>query len=370
MSAHQLRCTNRCSEVGARVEISDEFERRKAMATLEAIDGWGGSSNPGSYREVSDVAVDGEGNVYAFTRRPSKVVVYSSNGAFVREWGAGRFLGRAHGITVAPDGTIFCVDDLACSIQRFTPEGDELGTFGPSGVPSDTGAPWDAPDTAVRLSLVRIEGGPPFNRPTKVAFGVEGDVFVSDGYGNCKVHHFTPSGELIGSWGVSGTGPGAFHLPHSVAVAPDGKVIVVDRENDRLQLFQPDGRYLATWNGFHRPVAVTIDSAGLIFVAELPIVVGHPSFIGGPAKQPFPARLSVLDSSGDRIATYGDEGGLGVTGRITNPHGIAVDTAGNIYVAETVAGLNRKLPPNEEPLPSIIKYISTRGTHQTTVPLR
>src|SRR5439155_15039166 len=104
-----------------------------------------------------------------------------------------------------------------------------------------------------------IRGGPPFNRPTNLAVAPSGDVYVSDGYGNCRVHRYAADGKLIGSWGEPGSGPGQFILPHSVWVAADGRVLVADRENDRIQVFSPSGEYLTEW-GALRPTDVCTDA--------------------------------------------------------------------------------------------------------------
>ena len=81
----------------------------------------------------------------------------------------------------------------------------------------------------------------PFNYPTEMVLGPSGDIYVSDGYRNSRVHRFSADGRLIDSWGEPGTGSGEFNLSHAVAVSPDGRVYVCDRENSRLQVFTQDG---------------------------------------------------------------------------------------------------------------------------------
>ena len=98
--------------------------------------------------------------------------------------------------------------------------------------------------------------GRPFNRPTKAAFAPDGSMYVSDGYGNARIHHFDPDGKLIRSWGEPGVGPEEFKLPHYVIVRRDGRVLVADREADRLQLFEPDGTWLASFEDVRRPTAM------------------------------------------------------------------------------------------------------------------
>src|SRR5581483_8410615 len=84
----------------------------------------------------------------------------------------------------------------------------------------------------------------PFNHPADVTVAPSGDIYVADGYANSTVHRFAPDGTLRRTWGRPGRGPGEFTTPHAVRVHPDGRVIVADRENDRVQVFSPDGEYL------------------------------------------------------------------------------------------------------------------------------
>ena len=120
-----------------------------------------------------------------------------------------------------------------------------------------------------RISAVFAGQVPPFHYPTNVALAADGSLYISDGYGNARVHKFSSDGRLLLSWGEPGTGPGQFHLPHGIAVGPDGTVAVADRENSRLQFFSPDGAFLREWTQIARPCQVAIDAEGVVYVAEL-----------------------------------------------------------------------------------------------------
>ena len=102
-----------------------------------------------------------------------------------------------------------------------------------------------------------------------MALAADGSLYISDGYGNARVHKFSSDGRHLFSWGEPGAGPGQFHLPHGIAVGPDGTVVVADRENSRLQFFSPDGRFLREWTEIARPCQVAIDARGIVYVAEL-----------------------------------------------------------------------------------------------------
>lgn len=304
----------------------------------DVVEGWEQLPAGFSHPDVAAVAVDGGGRVYLFCRAEHPVLVYERDGRFVRSWGKGVFTMRAHGITVAPDGSVWCVDDGDQTARKFDPDGRLLLTLGTSGRPSDTGY-----DGKTVTSIAR--GGPPFNRPTNLAVAPSGEVYVTDGYGNARVHRFSAKGELIGSWGEPGVGPGQFMLPHGIAVHPDGRVFVADRENDRIQIFSPDGEFLAQWD-VQRPTQLAFDAKGNAVVAELPWRAGSTSFRNGPIVSHLPGRVSILDRSGVVIARLGDYGPIEPTwgaadpcrpGNFCAPHGLAIDPNGDLYVAEVTA---------------------------------
>jgi DNA-binding beta-propeller fold protein YncE len=242
-----------------------------------------------THRDCVGVDVDSQDNVYLFTRDQPRVIVYSRDGVFLRSWGEELFTGRTHGLTVGPDDTVYCVDEGSHCVYRFTPAGELLATIGTPGVASDTG--YDG-------SMASIRGGPPFNKPTNLAVAPSGELYVSDGYGNCKVHCFSPDGQFIQSWGEPGTGPGQFSLPHGIAVAADGRVLVADRENDRIQLFTPEGRFLEQWTDVQRPTNIRFDTEGRIYVSELWWRVGQRSQVRGEITEDQPGRVSIYDAGG------------------------------------------------------------------------
>jgi peptidylglycine monooxygenase len=109
----------------------------------------------------------------------------------------------------------------------------------------------------------------PFNHPTDVAFAPSGDIFVSDGYAAGKVHRFGSDGARIKSWGSWGRDRGEFINSHAIWVLPDGRVVAVDRENERLQVFSADGTLLDIWGGFKQPLDIWGDADGNMFVTDL-----------------------------------------------------------------------------------------------------
>lgn len=290
------------------------------------VEGWEQLPSGYVHRDVAGVAVDGEDRVFLICRGDHPVIAYDQKGNFLRSWGEGQFTYRTHGITVAPDGTLFCTDDGNHTIRRFTPEGKLLMTLGTMNTPSDTG--YDGKDY---MTITRPAG--PFNRPTNIAVGPRGHLYVSDGYGNCRVHQFSPTGTLERSWGTPGKGPGEFFLPHGIAVHADGRVFVCDRENDRIQIFSPDGEYLTEWTDTQRPTHLVFDAEGRAYVSELWWHPGDISRRHGPTREAKPARLSVLDRDGRVLARWGTPDAT-APGSFAAPHGLAVDSRGDVYVSE------------------------------------
>jgi DNA-binding beta-propeller fold protein YncE len=227
---------------------------------------------------------------------------------------------------VAPNGTLFCTDDGQHTVRQFTPQGKLLMTMGILNTPSDSGYDGKNLDSIKR-------GAGPFNRPTNVAIGSKGDIYISDGYGNSRVHMFSPKGELKRSWGEPGSGPGQFHLPHGIAVASDGRVFVCDREADRIQIFSPDGEYLSEWTDTQRPTHLAFDSEGRVYVTELAWHEGDVSYSLGPITKYRHARMSIFDKDGKLLARWGTPE-MAEPGSFAAPHGLALDSKNDLYVSE------------------------------------
>lgn len=292
--------------------------------------GWG-------WKEAAAVATDSHDRVYVFHRGEHPVLVFDRDGTFLASWGEGMFT-RPHGLTIGPDDAVYCCDDLDHTVRKFTTDGKLLLTLGTSGKGSDTGS------TSMDYRTIQ-RAGPPFHYPTNLALSPAGEMYVSDGYGNARVHKFSADGRLLLSWGEPGDGPGQFHLPHGIAVDRQGTVYVADRENSRIQLFTPEGKFLSAWTDVARPCQVFVDGAGSVFVAELGFRAGMWPGTSAPSADAAGGRVSVFDRQGQLQARWG--GGLNpcAPGDFFAPHDICADAHGNVYVAEVVlsAGGNRGL---------------------------
>ena len=296
--------------------------RYEVMAQWEQLpSGW-------SHGDVAGVATDSQDRVYVFNRSEHPVIVYDTDGKFLSTWGDDKTYPRPHGITIVDD-VVYVADDTDHTVRKCTLDGKILMTLGTSGVPSDTGYRANVPS-----NLTTIErGGGPFNRPTRLSIASNGDLFVSDGYGNARVHRFSADGKLQQSWGGPGEEPGQFHLPHSVWAHTDGRVFVCDRENDRIQIFSPTGEVLGIWTNVTRPGDLFIDADGNVYVGEMAWQKGTLNMWGQPVTEDRPAQLSIRDGEGNIVVKWGGPDPC-ADGSFASPHGLWVDSKGNIYVGE------------------------------------
>ena len=179
-----------------------------------------------SFGLVSRVAADAQDRIYVFQRKDPPVVVFDREGKYLGAWGSGEVT-DPHGLKIIGD-TVYTTDRSDSVAKSFTLDGKVLLELGTRGQHSDTG-------NVTNWLAERAAG--PFNRPTEMLAHPNGDIYVTDGYRNARVHCFTRDGRLVKSWGEPGHGAGQFHLPHSIAFDDDGKLYVADRSNKRIQIF-------------------------------------------------------------------------------------------------------------------------------------
>lgn len=239
------------------------------------------------------VDVDSKGNIYLLHRGKQPVVCLDASGRFLRSWGDD-CIDTPHGLRIDADDQVWVTDIGNHQVFQFAASGERKVTLGKAGTAGN--------------------GIDEFNQPTDVAFGARGEIYVADGYGNSRIIKFTPRGGFLGSWGKAGKGPGQFDTPHAIVVDRQQRVIVGDRENDRLQVFNANGELLAIWPGF-APFGVARDRQDNLFIAD------------GRANQ-----ILQLDEAGKVIAAWGSAG-AGV-GQFQLPHMLATDRSGNLYVGE------------------------------------
>ena len=274
-----------------------------------------------TFNDVSGLAIDSYDNVFLFNRGPHPVMVFDRAGNYLKSWGEGRFTSE-HGIGLAKNGSIvYCTDGINHTVSKFTADGKLLKVLGKRDQPSDTGYVFKGVQAIAMKTIKR--GGPPFNRATGVTESPSGDIYISDGYGNARVHRFNPDGKLLLSWGEPGTGPGQFRLPHAVRMDNRNRVWVADRENNRIQIFNTDGKFMRQLMGLKRPTDICFDNEGTVYVSELGL------------------RISIFTPNGKLLTRWGSPGINKKTELFVAPHTIAVDSKGDLYVGEVAKSFGK-----------------------------
>lgn len=258
--------------------------------------------------QCADIDIDLNDDAWVFSRGLHPVTKWSNDGNFLGSWGnkgdqKGEFR-IAHGLNIDDEGYIWLTDNQTHQVTKHKPNGEcvlELGEFGFANFTLTT-------DGTL---------GNPFNMPTGSSIAPDGKIFVSDGYGNRRVHRFSKDGKHEISWGEHGTSEGKFSIVHKLGVSKDNRIFVCDRENDRIQIFSPDGELLEIWtNGLVGPGDVYFQN-DIVYVVEQG---------GGNG-------MSIWNLDGELITRW-----RGVPEVCEAAHGCAVDSSGNIFIAEIGAG--------------------------------
>jgi hypothetical protein len=263
-------------------------------------------------------------------------MVFDKGGKLVDHWGEQLFE-HPHGICITGNDDTYLVETITHIVTKFNKQGKHLLTIGTRHQPSDTGytkeirQPVDDPNISgggIPIINGVAYGGPPFHQPTDISIAANGDIYVSDGYRNSRVHRFSADGTLIKSIGEPGNaqdlkgtknGPNLYHTPHGIWVHKD-RVYVSDRENYRIQVYDLELNFIEIWTGLARPTKIYVDpKEEIMYVSELD------------------DRFSILNLDGTFIGSYGSERSND-PGKFWGPHCIWTDSEGSIYVAEVLGG--------------------------------
>jgi len=191
----------------------------------------------------SAVTMDDAGQIYVLHRgeHADPVLVLDRDGKVLRSWGQGLYK-IPHSIRIDPEGNIWTVDSGSSMILKFSPKGEKLMEISVGEQPAGRGAT---------------------NGTSDIAFGPNGRIYISDGYGNARVLEYNSKGERVRQWGSHGTGPGQFNQPHGIAIDDRGIIYVADRNNARLQRFDLNGKYLGEWDHLGKVTAVAFRDGAL-----------------------------------------------------------------------------------------------------------
>ncbi len=283
--------------LAARFPLAAELKSGPPLP-YEVVKDWAQLPQGWNFGECSGVAVDKHDNVWVYNRGPHPVIELDRNGNMLQSWGEGTVV-STHGIRVDPEGNVWGVDVKGHVIIKYSPSGRVLMILGNrQGVPGKD----DSKDA--------------FNQPTNIAFAPNGDFFISDGYVNSRVIKFNKEGEYLMHWGRHGTGDGEFNLVHDVVLDKTGRVYVADRTNQRVQVFDSNGHFLAKWTDIGAPW-------GLDYVASENAIYMCDGLNN---------RVVKLNTDGQILGVLGSYGKT--PGKFDFAHSIGVDSTGAIYVAE------------------------------------
>ena len=243
---------------------------------------------------VAGVAIDGEDRYYVFHRgygAPS-LICFDRTGDVIRSWGEGLFV-RPHMVKCDKDNNIWVIDDNGHVLYLYTPEGEVLKTLGVKGVPGMDGSHFD--------------------KPTDIAYSLEGGFYVSDGYGNKRVVRFDHDLSYLSQWGSEGVEPGQFVLPHAITTDDKGLVYVADRNRWRVQIFSPEGKLRGMWTHVGKPFGIVYAGNGYIYICD------------GTN-----ARVTKVDTTGRVMGFFGELGEK--EGQISSAHDMAIASNGDILL--------------------------------------
>ncbi|MDB6127328.1 MAG: repeat-containing protein, partial [Verrucomicrobia bacterium] len=246
--------------------------------------------------EASGVAVNSQGHIFLFQRVAPMLCEFTATGKFVRSLGEGLFT-HPHGLRIDAEDNIWTIDDENHLVLKLSPQGRVLLILGRRNVGAE--ADWL------------------FGKPTDVAFGANGEIYVSDGYANSRVMKFDRAGNFLKSWGKYGTGPGEFILPHSIVVDRRGRVYVGDRENMRIQIFDAEGTFIKEWTRIGYPYGLFITPDQHVWMAD-----------GGFD------RIVELDENGTIVGAFGEPGHA--PGQFAWAHFLAIGADRKLYVADVL----------------------------------
>jgi len=290
----------------------------------ELLDKWAKLPEGITFRNSVSLAIDSQDRVFIYSRENNfPMTVFDREGNHLSTWGQGWF-GRAHNVHVGPDGMIYCADMGNHTVSKWTPEGKLMMTLGTKDKPSDTGyagiqgikprhSYYEKLIVASYCFAQKHVAGP-FNRPTGVYVAANGEIFVSDGYGNAQIHRFSPEGKLISSWGELGEGLDQFICPHSIWLDKQERLFVADRSNCRIGIFDKEGILISYIGELSQPCHAYVDPEETVFIPE---AMG--------------LSMAICDIKGKLLARWHNDELHNIM-PFTYPHIAASDSRGDLYL--------------------------------------
>lgn len=274
-----------------------EVEESPTDLGYSKVEGWPKLPDGWRLGPVASVAADSQERYYIFHRgtEAPPLICFDKNGGYLRSWGEGKFV-RPHRILIDENDNLWLIDEGGHILYHYTPEGELIKKLGTKGVPG--------------------EDGTHFYRPTDITTGLDGQFYVSDGYGNKRVARYDKDLKFLGQWGSEGEGEGQFILPHAITTDTDGIVYVCDRNRWRVQIFTPEGEYLTQWTHIGKPYQIILTPDDHFFLCD-----GHNS------------RVWKLEKSGKVVGFFASRTPEVVARGETTVHDMALTLNGNILLA-------------------------------------
>lgn len=303
-------------------ETPTEYPRVNLTPTYEVVPGWPQRPADAEPAAVPAISIDRTGNIWIYTRANPVVQIYTPEGKYVRGWREEDPKTVPHGLKFDSEGNVWLVDCGLHVARKFTPEGKLLLTLG----------------------TLNVAGEDPthLKKPTDIAFTSNGDIFVSDGYGNSRVVRYDKTGKFLKAWGTLGTKPGEFSIPHAIATDSKDRIYVADRNNVRIQIYDADGKLLDSWANILVPWSFWVSPKDEIWVcgsSPMPWIT-DPAYPLAPLGCPPKDQLFMKFNTAGRVLEHWTlpkgADGKEKPGDVNWLHVIALDAKGDIYAGDII----------------------------------
>jgi DNA-binding beta-propeller fold protein YncE len=264
-----------------------------------------------NFGPCSGVAVNSKGNVFVFNRSEHALMEFTGMGKYLRTLGEGVFT-QPHGLRVDAEDNLWATDVGSHIVVKMDPKGRILMVLGIRGNTNE----WH------QAGHLRC-----FNEPNDLAWGPGGEIYVTQGHGKgeSRVLKFDADGNFLKTWGGEGSGPGQFNVPHSIVADAKGTLYIADRSNQRIQVFDREGRFLSEQKHPGTPCGLCLMRSG----KHLMMAHGHAG------------KIIKLDLNGNVLGATGGQGKG--PNRYGEAHFLALDRREDIYVADTLNWRVQKL---------------------------